>query len=67
MKAIKKLSRRDIGVVLLLISIVFLVISVALEHTETDFIFICATFILDIIAGYELGIFKELNKGKVRQ
>ena len=67
MKAIKKLSRHDIGVVLLLISIVFLVISVALEHTEIDFIFIWAAFILDILAGYELDIFKGLNKEKVSQ
>ena len=67
MKGTKKLSRHDIGVVLLLISIVFLTISVVLEHTETDFIFIWAAFILDIFAGYELDIFKELNKGKVRQ
>ena len=61
------INRHDIGATALYVSIMFLVISVALEHTETDFIFICATFILDIIAGYELGIFKELNKGKVRQ
>ena len=67
MKAIKKLSRRDIGVVLLLISIVFLVISVALRYTETGFVFISASLFLDIFAGYELGILKELNKGRVRQ
>jgi hypothetical protein len=67
MKAIKKLSRHDIGVMLLLITIVFLVIGVALGHNGTGFVFVFASFLLDIFAGYELDIFKGLNKGKVRQ
>ena len=60
-------NRVDIGATALFVSIMFLVISVALRYTETGFIFIWVSLFLDIFAGYELDIFKELNKGKVRQ
>ncbi|MBX8643072.1 MAG: PGDYG domain-containing protein [Thermoplasmata archaeon] len=61
------INRHDIGATALYVSIMFLVISVALRYTETGFVFIWAASILDIFAGYELGILKELNKGRVRQ
>jgi hypothetical protein len=61
------INRHDIGATALFVSIMFLVIGVALGYDGTGFVFVFASFLLDIFAGYELDIFKGLNKGKVRQ
>ena len=60
-------NRVDIGATALFVSIMFLVISVALGYTGTGFVFVWASLFLCTFAGYELDIFKGLNKGKVRQ
>jgi hypothetical protein len=42
----------------------FLVLSVILRYTGTGFVFVWFSIILLIFSGYELDIFKELDKNR---
>ena len=66
-----KEKRHDIGaasmwlsIMFLVMSIMFLVMSIALRYTGTGFVFVWFSIILLIFSGYELDIFKELDKNR---
>ena len=59
-----KEKRHDIGAASMWLSIMFLVMSIALRYTGTGFVFVWVSIILLVFSGYELDIFKELDKNR---
>ena len=59
-----KEKRHDIGAASMCLSIMFLVLSVILRYTGTGFFFVWVSIILLVFSGYELDIFKELDKNR---
>ena len=59
-----KEKRLHIGAASMWLSIMFLVMSIALRYTGTGFVFVWVSIILLVFSGYELDIFKELDKNR---
>ena len=59
-----KEKRLHIGAASMCLSIMFLVLSVILRYTGTGFFFVWVSIILLVFSGYELDIFKELDKNR---
>ena len=59
-----KEKRHDIGATGMWLSIMFLVISIALRYTAAGFLFVWFSLILLIFSGYELDIFREMDKNR---
>ena len=59
-----KEKRLHIGAASMCLSIMFLVMSIALRYTGIGFFFVWFSIILLIFSGYELDIFKELDKNR---
>ena len=63
-----KEKRHSIGATCMWLSIMFLVMSIALRYTAAGFIYVWFSLILLIFSGYELDIFREMDKNrKVKQ
>ena len=63
-----KEKRHDIGATGMWLSIMFLVMSIALRYTAAGFIYVWFSLILLVFSGYELDIFREMDKSrKVKQ